>query len=192
MILKQHEKLVEGKKIMVTLVLQKEKLKKNKDNLLFKRENFHEKIMHKKKNRSLIIHGVPKSLRYETVAEKFNGGPESYKRYKASLIVTFSDRLAMAKIVEQFNSNFQFENRSLKMIPMTCETSICIQIFGVPKIMTNSETTEFLSDRLLGVKFSFRDKKKVFVEFDSVRSKLKALEKEWLECDKNKMILKKI
>lgn len=159
-ILKQHEKLIEGKKIMVTLVLQKETLRKNKDlPKMPKKENLHDKITQKKKNRSLIIHGAPKNLRYETVAEKFNGDPESYKRYKASLIVTFSDRLTMARIIEQFNSHFQFENKRFKMLPVICETSICIQLFGIPQKMTNYETTKFLSDRLLGVNFSFRDKK---------------------------------
>lgn len=193
-ILKQHEKMLGGKKIMITLVLQKQGFKQKFENssLINKKQSFYDKITDKKRERSLIIHGVPKNLRYETIAEKFNGIPESYKRHKASLVVIFPDRKSMGKTIEKFNSEFSFERKKLKMVPTICESSICIQLFGTPKIMTNSETTKFVSNEFLGVKFSFSDKKKVFVEFDSVKFKMKALEKEWLEFDKKKIQIRKL
>lgn len=110
------------------------------------------------KKRSLIVHGAPRSILFEDIQKVLiQYKPESFARYKGSLVVVFNNREIMGQCVEYFNCALKINNKEFKMVPVVRGTDV--KCLGCPKTLPLTDITSKLKEIESDILFCHRSKK---------------------------------
>jgi len=198
-ILKKNDTVFNGRRLNISVSMPRESTKRKRDEEVGPRKKIKmswidKRIQHVKQNRTCILHGVPRSFRYEQVQEVISEyKPTSFSRHKASIAITFDSREEMLECLQATNSKLQYNEKVFKLNAAVPKPKGCytIQLHGCPKTLTNEEITKTLQKDHPDVSHCYRDKKIVFCDLKSNELKTALLQGCKLKIGEQNVLVRK-